>query len=95
VDDELDMGAEAELQRRVNPGGVGLPVTAQTLGDLLVRVSMYGLSLREDEAEPVMNGSWGHVSTLVDSLARFAGLPPDALYAVYRSEVARLELELD
>ncbi|MBB2903109.1 hypothetical protein FHR75_003951 [Kineococcus radiotolerans] len=83
--------ADEWIQQQANPGGRGLPVTAQTLAELLVRVSMYGLAVRDDE-EDVMGFAWGHVSTLVNKLGEAAGLEPDAVYAVYRAEIARLGL---
>lgn len=92
--DGVVAGADEDLQRRVNPGGVGLPVTAQTLGDLLVRVSMYGLAVRDDSNE-IMGGQWGHVATLIDKLGQAAGLEVDAIDEVYRSEAARLGVDRD
>ncbi|WP_432565043.1 hypothetical protein [Kineococcus sp. SYSU DK003] len=87
-------GADEWIQERVNPGGQGLPVTAESLAELLVRVSMYGIAVR-DEQDPVMGGMWGHVLTLVDKLGEFAGLEANAVNEVYRAEVARLQLPID
>jgi len=94
--EESDRVANADeaLRCRVNPDGVGLPVSAQTLGDLLVRVSMYGLAVRGD-ANEVMGGQWGHVATLIDKLGQAAGLEVDAIDEVYRSEAARLGVDRD
>ncbi|GAB3467047.1 hypothetical protein AB1207_19210 [Kineococcus endophyticus] len=86
--------ADEWIQERVNPHGRGLPVTAESLAELLVRVSMYGIAVR-DEQDPVMGSMWGHVLTLVDKLGEHAGLEVNAVSDVYRAEVARLQLPVD
>ena len=87
--------ADEWIQQRVNPGGKGLP-GAESLAELLVRVSMYGIAVR-DEQEPVMGVMWGHVVTLVGKrkLREAAGLEVNAVNDVYRVEVARLGLPID
>ncbi|MCI3922143.1 hypothetical protein MO973_18100 [Paenibacillus sp. TRM 82003] len=86
--------ADEWIQQRVNPGGKGLPVTAESLAELLVRVTMYGIAVRDDGNE-VMGGQWGHVGTLIDKLGQAAGLEVNAVNDVHRSEVARLGLDRD
>ncbi|MBB2903653.1 hypothetical protein FHR75_004496 [Kineococcus radiotolerans] len=86
--------ADEWIQQLVNRGGKGLPMTAESLAELLVRLSMYGIAVR-DEQEPVMGVMWGHVVTLVDKLREAAGLEVNAVNDVYRAEVARLGLPID
>ncbi|WP_432503227.1 hypothetical protein [Kineococcus arenarius] len=86
--------ADEWIQQRVNPGGEGLPVTVESLAELLVRVTMYGIEVRGGGNE-VMGGQWGHVGTLIDKLGQAAGLEVNAVNDVYRSEVARLGLDRD
>jgi len=87
--------ADEWIQQRVNPGGRGLPVTAESLAELLLRVSMYGIAVRDWGEETVMGHAWGHVHTLVDKLGQFVDLEVNAVNDVYRAEVARLELPLE
>jgi hypothetical protein len=87
--------ADEWIQERVNPGGEGLPVTAESLAELLVRVTMYGIAVRDEGEREVMGHAWGHVHTLVEKLGQFVDLEVDAVNDVYRAEVARLELPLD
>ncbi|WP_432560875.1 hypothetical protein [Kineococcus sp. SYSU DK003] len=86
-------GADEWIQQRVNPGGEGLPVTPESLAELLVRVAMYGIAVRDGE-DAVMGGMWGHVTTLVDMLGRAAGLEVNAVNDIFRAEVARPGLPL-
>lgn len=86
--------ADEWIQERVNPGGNGLPVTAESLAELLVRVSMYGIAVRDEGEEAVMGAMWGHVLTLVDKLGQFVDLEVNAVSDVYRAEVSRLGLPL-
>lgn len=94
IEEDSVSSADEWIQQLVNRGGKGLPMTAESLAELLVRLSMYGIAVR-DEQEPVMGVMWGHVVTLVDKLREAAGLEVNAVNDVYRAEVARLGLPID